>query len=65
MVVLSVVPDLHWTEKGYQPSDAKYELMPAIAESRWKPSANGLEATTLELELQSIPPENACLAQGM
>lgn len=61
MAVLSVAPDLHWTDKDYQPSDAKYELIsPAIAETPWKPSANGLEATTLELKLQSIPPDNAC-----
>lgn len=61
MAVLSVVPDLHGTENGYQPSNAKYELISsAIAETPWRSSANGLEATTLELKFQSTPSDNAC-----
>lgn len=57
--VLSVVPDLYWTDRGYQPLPAEFpRIFPATASNPWLPVNQGLPATTLELNFNVVPPDN-------
>jgi len=56
-----VAPDLHCTDHGYQPSHLKYNtIVPTAVATPWTPTTEGLPATTLEIKLESIPPDNSC-----
>lgn len=58
--VLGVIPDLFWTPEGYKPSQPGYSALKAVsAETPWLPVVKGSEGTTLRLNVETIPPDNA------
>jgi hypothetical protein len=55
---LGVIPDLHFNDFKYRPSEEGHEKMtPVAAETSWLPVQAGLSATTLQLKIETIPPD--------
>lgn len=58
MALLSVVPDLSWTEDGYTFTHPTYYTWTAEITTPWLHVTEGSPATTLELKLNAVPPDN-------
>lgn len=58
VAALGVAPDVLWSAGGYSFDRAYESLHPAVVESAWVPTAEGLEATTLSLQLPYTPPDD-------
>jgi hypothetical protein len=57
--VLSIVPDLYWTDRGYQPQPAVFpRTYPNTTTTQWLPVNQGMPATTLELKFDIVAPDN-------
>jgi hypothetical protein len=59
VAALGVAPDLLWQGEGYGFHRAYEGFQPAVSESAWTPTAEGLEALTLTLQLPYTPPDDA------
>lgn len=60
IVVLGVIPDLNFTSHGYHPGHAGYsDTRPTSVQTPWLPVVKSFDATTLELKLETLPPDKA------
>ncbi len=59
--LLGIVPDLLFTDRGYQPSNPAYHILsyPVKEATVWAPTVEGLAATTLQLQHTATPPDAA------
>ncbi len=60
LVTLGIMPDLVFQPQGYRPTSPAYDrMMPVLAATPWWPVARELAATTLEVELDMVAPDEA------
>ncbi len=57
ITVLGLVPDLFYSERGYQANKGYALNTFQRAETPWFPTLKGAESTTLEMQLGTIPPD--------
>lgn len=58
IAVLNVAPDLNWTDEGYQFTHPAYKPWTEEAATPWLHVTEGSPASTLELKINNLPPDN-------
>jgi hypothetical protein len=59
MAILGLVPDLFFSEHGYKPTKEYWLNTYKQAETSWYPMLKGANATTLEMKLDIVPPDQS------